>query len=135
MRRVPGSGAQHHDQRLPRRAVHVGDVVHVDARITWAGCVSMEVAVQISADRWDRAVPPGDVATAHPVMAAVDDHGDPRAVPPLLPQTDGTATRHQYRARTAHYQRRRRLHQVRLECLAEAVHHDRWPQLIDRPNS
>ncbi|RKN57601.1 acyl-CoA thioesterase [Micromonospora costi] len=76
------------DETAFLRAVRVGDVVHVDARITWAGRSSMEVAVRVTADRWDRAVPPVDVATAHLVMVAVDDAGQPRPVPPLLPRTD-----------------------------------------------
>ncbi len=54
----------------------------------------MEVTVKVTADRWDRAVPPTDVATAHLVMVAVDDNGHPRPVPPLLPQTDGDRRRY-----------------------------------------
>ncbi|MEV4351116.1 acyl-CoA thioesterase [Actinoplanes sp. NPDC049596] len=76
------------DETLFLQAVRVGDVVHVAARITWAGRSSMEVAVKVTADRWDRAVPPTTVATSHLVMVAIDDDGKPRSVPPLLPQTD-----------------------------------------------
>jgi len=76
------------DETAFLRPVRVGDVVHVDARITWAGRSSMEVAVKVTADRWDRAVPATDVATAHLVMVAVDEDGRPRPVPPLLPETD-----------------------------------------------
>ncbi|WP_232433855.1 acyl-CoA thioesterase [Salinispora arenicola] len=72
------------DETAFLRAVRVGDVVHVEARITWASRSSMEVAVKITADRWDRAVPPTDVATAHLVMVAIDDHGQPdRGSPPV----------------------------------------------------
>ncbi|GLZ01605.1 acyl-CoA thioesterase [Actinoplanes sp. NBRC 103695] len=76
------------DETAFLRAVRVGDVVHVAARITWAGRSSMEVAVKVTADRWDRAVPPTTVATSHLVMVAVDDDGKPRIVPALLPETD-----------------------------------------------
>ncbi|WP_433294293.1 acyl-CoA thioesterase [Actinoplanes sp. CA-030573] len=76
------------DETLFLQAVRVGDVVHVQARITWAGRSSMEVAVKVTADRWDRAVPPTVVATSHLVMVAVDDDGKPRTVPALLPETD-----------------------------------------------
>ncbi|MFF5077239.1 acyl-CoA thioesterase [Actinoplanes sp. NPDC000266] len=76
------------DETLFLQAVRVGDVVHVAARITWAGRSSMEVAVKVTADRWDRAVPATTVATSHLVMVAVDDDGKPRQVPSLLPQTD-----------------------------------------------
>lgn len=76
------------DETAFLQAVRVGDVVHVAARITWAGRSSMEVAVRCTADRWDRAVPPTVVATAHLVMVAVDEQGKPRVVPPLQLTTD-----------------------------------------------
>jgi len=74
------------DETAFLQAVRVGDVVHVRARITWAGRSSMEVAVTVTADRWDKSVPATTVATAHLVMVAVDDHGNPRPIPALLPQ-------------------------------------------------
>jgi Thioesterase superfamily len=52
------------------RAVQIGDVVHVHADVTWAGRSSMEVAVKVSADRWDRAVHATTVAAAQLVMVA-----------------------------------------------------------------
>ena len=76
------------DETAFLQAVRVGDVVHVQARITWAGRSSMEVAVTVSADRWDKAVPATMVASSHLVMVAIDDEGKPRPVPALLPQTD-----------------------------------------------
>ncbi|MFX0592997.1 acyl-CoA thioesterase [Melissospora conviva] len=76
------------DETVFLQAVRVGDVVHLHARITWAGRSSMEVAVRVTADRWDRDVPATTVATSHLVMVAVDDDGTPRTVPPLLPQTE-----------------------------------------------
>jgi acyl-CoA hydrolase len=76
------------DETVFLQAVRVGDVVHVAARITWAGRSSMEVAVKVTADRWDRAVPAVPVATSHLVMVAVDEDGKPRPVPVLLPETD-----------------------------------------------
>lgn len=76
------------DEMAFLEAVRVGDVVHVAARITWAGRSSMEVAVKVTADRWDRAVPPTTVATAHLVMVAIDEKGRPRPVPPLLPESE-----------------------------------------------
>ncbi|GAA2519467.1 acyl-CoA thioesterase [Pilimelia columellifera] len=68
-------------------AVRVGDVVHLDAEVTWAGRTSMEVTVTVRADRWDATVPATTVVTAHLVMVAVDDNGRPRAVPTLNPET------------------------------------------------
>ncbi|CAM3535373.1 acyl-CoA thioesterase [Stackebrandtia soli] len=86
-------------------AVRVGDVVHADARITWAGRSSMEVAVTVTADRWDSSVPPTKVAAAHLVMVAVDDNGKPRAVPPVQPETDEDERAH----RQAEIRRKHRL--------------------------
>ncbi|WP_082772719.1 acyl-CoA thioesterase [Actinoplanes sp. TFC3] len=76
------------DETAFLQAVRVGDVVHVHARITWAGRSSMEVAVRVTADRWDRAVPPTLVATSHLVMVAIDEQGKPRPIAALLPETD-----------------------------------------------
>lgn len=76
------------DETVFLAPVRVGDVAHVDARITWAGRTSMEVAVSVTADRWNETVPATTVATAHLVMVAVDDTGNPRPVPPLVPRTD-----------------------------------------------
>lgn len=76
------------DETVFLAPVRVGDVAHVDARITWAGRTSMEVAVTVTADRWNETVPATTVATAHLVMVAVDDAGHPRPVPPLLPRTE-----------------------------------------------
>jgi len=69
-------------------AVRVGDVVHVQGQVTWAGTTSMEVGVRVLADRWDGTVPPVQVATAYLVMVAVDADGKPRPVPPLILETD-----------------------------------------------
>lgn len=76
------------DETVFLAPVRVGDVAHVDARITWAGRTSMEVAVTVTADRWNETVPAATVATAHLVMVAVDDSGNPRPVPPLVPDTE-----------------------------------------------
>lgn len=86
-------------------AVRVGDVVHVDARVTWAGRTSMEVAVKVTADRWNESVPPTTVVTAHLVMVAVDESGRPRPVPELVPATDEDRRAH----RRADIRRRHRL--------------------------
>ncbi|GHJ47037.1 acyl-CoA thioesterase [Catellatospora sp. TT07R-123] len=93
------------DETAFLEAVRVGDVVHVHARITWAGRSSMEVAVTVTADRWDRSVPATPVATAHLVMVAVDELGQPRPVPPLIPQT----TEDQRRYELAQIRREHRL--------------------------
>lgn len=67
--------------------VRVGDVVHVRAQVNWTGRASMEVGVQVKADRWDASVPPVHVASAYLAFVAVDDEGKPRTVPRVLPET------------------------------------------------
>jgi acyl-CoA hydrolase len=86
--------------------VRVGDLVHVHAQVNWTGRTSMEVGVRATAQRWDRA---GEatlrVATAYLAFVAVDEHGDPRPVPPVLPETDEDRRRW----REAEIRRRHRL--------------------------
>jgi acyl-CoA hydrolase len=90
-------------------AVHVGDVVHVDAQVNWAGSSSMEVGVRVTADRWNEKVPPVHVVSAYLVMVAVDDDGRSRTVPRLEPVTAEDHRRHAAAAaRRAHRLRRRR---------------------------
>ncbi|MGJ7441805.1 acyl-CoA thioesterase [Aquipuribacter sp. MA13-6] len=67
--------------------VRVGDVLHLDASVNWAGSTSVEVGVRATADRWDRSVAPTHVASAYLVLVAVDADGRPRPVPPVLPGT------------------------------------------------
>ena len=69
--------------------VRVGDLVHAEGQVNWTGTTSMEVGVRVLAEPWDRAgVAPVRVATAYLVFVAVDEQGRPRAVPPVLPETD-----------------------------------------------
>jgi acyl-CoA hydrolase len=66
--------------------VRVGDLVHASAQVNWTGSTSMEVGVNVSAERWDTAG--GErltVATAYLVFVAVDVSGNPRHVPPVRP--------------------------------------------------
>lgn len=89
-------------------AVRVGDVVHVQARVNWAGRSSMEVGVRVYADRWDASVPPVRVATAYLVMVAVDEAGRPRPVPVIVPETADDRRRHrEAQIRRAHRLARR----------------------------
>ena len=68
--------------------VRVGDLVHAEGQVNWAGTTSMEVGVRVMAEPWDQAgVPPVRVATAYLVFVAVDEAGRPRPVPPVLPET------------------------------------------------
>jgi uncharacterized protein (TIGR00369 family) len=68
--------------------VRVGDLVHAEAQVNWAGRTSMEVGVRVLAEPWNEAgTEPVRVATAYLVFVAVDEAGRPRAVPPVEPET------------------------------------------------
>ena len=68
--------------------VRVGDLVHAHAQVNWTGQTSMEVGVNVLAERWDSAdVDPVPVATAYLVFVGVDAAGYPRQVPPVRPET------------------------------------------------
>ena len=69
--------------------VHVGDIVRTFAQVNWAGRSSMEVGVRIEAQPWNSADEPRHVASGYFVFVAIDEHGAPRPVPGLLPETAG----------------------------------------------
>lgn len=76
------------DEMAFLQPVRVGDLVHAEAQVNWAGTTSMEVGVRVLAEPWNEAgVEPVRVATAYLVFVAVDGDGRPRPVPPLLPES------------------------------------------------
>lgn len=75
------------DQVTFDHPVHVGDLVHVHARLTWTGRTSMETVVTVETEK----VTTGErrrTNTAFLVFVALDGTGNPRAVPPLAIETD-----------------------------------------------
>lgn len=74
------------DQMTFRAPVHIGDLVTVDAVVTWVGRTSMETRVVVSAED----VVTGDINhtnTAYIVYVGLDREGRPAGVPDLAPQT------------------------------------------------
>lgn len=66
--------------------VKVGDVVHIQASVNFAGRTSMEVGVRVDSEN----LVSGEkhhTATAYTTFVALDGHGRPAPVPPLLPET------------------------------------------------
>lgn len=90
--------------------VRVGDLVHAYAQVNWTGATSMEVGVRVMAEPWNEAgTAPRHVASAYLVFVAVDDKGQPRAVPPLVLETDLDRRRHaEAEIRRSHRLARRR---------------------------
>lgn len=74
------------DQMTFDAPVHVGNLVHVSARITWTGRTSLEVAARVEAEH-----PLTGITTltntAFLVFVALDSEGNPRPVPPLHLET------------------------------------------------
>jgi uncharacterized protein (TIGR00369 family) len=67
--------------------VHVGDLVHLTATLTWTGRTSMEIEVVVEAEN----ILAGTrlrTSKAHLVYVALDDDAHPKPVPPLTPTTD-----------------------------------------------
>ena len=75
------------DSMTFEQPVHVGDLLHVSARLTWTGRTSMEVRVYVEAED---VVAGGRRLTSQAflVYVALDDEGKPRAVPELALEND-----------------------------------------------
>ena len=67
--------------------VYLGDVVTVKAMVNEAFTTSMEVGVRVEAETYQtgRKV---HTSSAYLVFVALDEHGQPRAVPPLLAENE-----------------------------------------------
>jgi acyl-CoA thioesterase YciA len=63
--------------------VHAGDLLNVRARLAYAGRTSMDVAVTVTAERWNSIVPTALVATAELVFVAIDRDRRPTQIPAL----------------------------------------------------
>lgn len=105
--------------------VLVGDLVTVTARVTSAWRTSLEVEVQVDAEK----VATGQVshvATAYLVMLAIDRHGRPREVPPLALEDDEERQR-AAEAELRRAYRRYRPDLTRQALLGRAGGQDWWP--------
>jgi uncharacterized protein (TIGR00369 family) len=67
--------------------VHIGDLVHLTARLTWTGRTSMEIEVVVEAENI-LAGARRRTSTAYLVYVALDADGNTRPVPPLTAATD-----------------------------------------------
>jgi acyl-CoA hydrolase len=67
--------------------VHLGEVVILQAQVNWTGKTSMEVGCRVETE--DMPSRQRRYTTkAYLTFVAVDDQGEPRAVPPLVLETD-----------------------------------------------
>ncbi len=75
------------DQVLFKEPIHVGDLVTVEANLTYVGRTSIETRIEVSAQN----LLTGESThtnTAYFVYVALDEKGRPAPVPPLLIETD-----------------------------------------------
>ena len=67
--------------------VYVGDFVTFKAQVNWVGHTSMEVGIRVEAEN----PVTGEIThtnSAYAVYVALDEHGRPAAVPPLIIETE-----------------------------------------------
>ena len=88
--------------------VHVGEVVDFDAMLTYVGRSSMEVWVRVQSEALAGGAPQL-VGEAFVTMVAVDPHGRPVPVPPLVLETDEERGRFEEGRRRMEARRRTRL--------------------------
>ena len=91
------------DQMVFRQPIRIGDLVILNAEVTFAGRTSMEAEVQVTAENpvtGERT----HTNTAYLVYVALDRNGNPAPVPPLFAETDeekqrmqGARARQKYR--------------------------------------
>ncbi len=75
------------DSMVFRQPIRIGDLVILNAEVTYAGSTSMEAEVQVTAENpitGERT----HTNTAYVVYVALDDEGNPVQVPPLKAETD-----------------------------------------------
>lgn len=64
--------------------VRAGDLLSAEATLERAGRTSMDVAVRVTAERWNFSGPVTEVATARLTFVAIDAEGRPRSIPALV---------------------------------------------------
>ena len=75
------------DSMTFRKPIKIGDLIILNAEVTYAGRTSMEAGVQVLAEN-PITGEQTHTNTAYLVYVALDDEGRPTAVPPLRSETD-----------------------------------------------
>ncbi len=106
------------DQMAFLEPVKLGDLLTTQAQVNWTGRTSMEVGVRVTVHRMGVE---GEihVSSAHLVFVAIDQDGQPRPVPPVLPQTERDRLRFQEAQirRTSRLERREAIRRLREQGL------------------
>ncbi|MBI3362363.1 MAG: acyl-CoA thioesterase [Chloroflexi bacterium] len=80
------------DNMTFREPVHIGDLLTLNAELTWVGRTSMEVEVKVTAEN-PLTGEQTHTNTAHIVYVAIDERERPAPVPPLVAETDAERAR------------------------------------------
>lgn len=75
------------DQMIFHEPIRIGDLVNLEATLTYVGNTSMEVRVQVEAENPIEGTRV-HTNTAYFVYVALDDRGRPKSVPKLIPETE-----------------------------------------------
>jgi len=75
------------DQLIFRQPIRIGDLVNLQAEVTYAGKTSMEAEVQVTAEN-PITGEQTHTNTAYLVYVALDQDGKPASVPELMAETD-----------------------------------------------
>jgi len=108
------------DRMTFKQPVHIGDLLTIRACMTYTGHTSMEVQAEIEAENMRT----GEVraaGTCYLVYVALDDRGQPAAVPPLLVRTD------EERARWHAAEQRRASRATQANQVSQAIHEEGAP--------
>jgi len=90
------------DSMVFRQPIRIGDLIILDAEVTYAGRTSMEVEVQVMAEN-PISGQRTHTNTAYLVFVALDDDGQPTPVPPVLAENPAEKARIEAaQARQAH---------------------------------
>jgi uncharacterized protein (TIGR00369 family) len=82
------------DQMIFRQPIRIGDLVILNAQVTYAGRTSMEAEVQVTAEN-PVTGEQTHTNTAYVVYVALDRNGEPAPVPALYAETDDEEVRMQ----------------------------------------
>ncbi|MBN1305381.1 MAG: acyl-CoA thioesterase [Anaerolineales bacterium] len=80
------------DSMVFRQPIRIGDLVILNAEITYTGKTSMEAEIQVIAEN-PITGKQTHTNTAYGVYVALNKHGQPTAVPPILPETQAEKQR------------------------------------------
>lgn len=76
-----------------RKPIYVGHVVIINAELTYVGRTSLEVRVEVLAESPFKAGDITNTNSAYLVFVAIDEHGNPREIPPLLAENEAQLRR------------------------------------------